>query len=130
MEERSRSLLILLAAAALLFFSRLDLPLLEPQEARYAEIPRQMLRDGSWVVPTLHGQPYLDKPPLLYWLVMVSYRLFGVHDWAARLVPCSAAFLTVLVTYGWGRRVLGGRAAFLGALVLCLSGRFVYLGRM
>jgi dolichol-phosphate mannosyltransferase len=116
--------------AALLFFSNLRCPLLEPQEARYAEIPRQMLVEGQFSVPVLHGQPYYDKPPLLYWLVMGSYTLFGVHDWAARLVPCAAAFLTVLVTYLWGRRALGRRAAFAGAIILCLSARFVYLGRM
>lgn len=124
------SLFVVLAAAALLFFSRLDLPLLEPQEARYAEIPRQMLDRGDWLTPMLHGQSYFDKPPLLYWLVMSAYSVFGVHDWAARLVPGLAGFLTVLVAYLWGRRVAGERAGLLGALVLCLSGRYLYLGRM
>jgi dolichol-phosphate mannosyltransferase len=122
--------LILCLVAGLLFFSRLACPLQEPQEARYAEIPRQMLAEGHWLVPVLHGQPYLDKPPLLYWLVMGSYQVFGVHDWSARLVSCAAAFLSVLVTFGWGRRVVGIRAAFAGALVLCLSARFIQLGRL
>src|SRR5262249_14413049 len=108
----------LVLVAALLFFTRLTCPLLEPDEARYAEIPRQMLAEGRLVVPVLHGQAYWDKPPLLYWLVMGSYRVFGVHDWAARLVPCGAAFLCVLLTYGWGRRSLGPRAGLAGALVL------------
>ena len=54
---------------------------------------------------------------------------FGVHDWAARLVPALAGVLTVLVTYFWGRRVVGERAGLCGALVLCLSARFVYLER-
>src|SRR6059058_5537845 len=130
MEARKRSLLIVVGAAALLFFSRLDLPLLEPQEARYAEIPRQMLDRGDWLTPVLHGQPYLDKPPLFYWLVMSSYAVFGAHDWAARLVPGLAGFLTILVTYLWGRRAAGERAGLLGALILSLSGRYLYLGRM
>ena len=82
------------------------------------------------MVPILHGQPYLDKPPLLYWLLMGSYRIFGVADWAARLVPGLAGVLTVLIAYLWGRRVVGHRAALWGAVVLCLSARFVYLGRM
>src|SRR5258707_15872132 len=80
-------LLLLLAVSCSLFFSRLDTALLEPEETRYAEIPRQMLMADEWIVPLYHGQPYYDKPPLLYWLVMGSYRIFGVHDWAARLVP-------------------------------------------
>ena len=87
--------LLVMAVAALLFFSRISTPLLEPEEARYAEIPRQMLADGQWLVPHLHGQPYLDKPPLMYWAVMASYSVFGVHDWAARLVPALAGLLTV-----------------------------------
>jgi dolichol-phosphate mannosyltransferase len=125
-------LLVLLVAVAL-FFSRLDAPLLEPQEARYAEIPRQMLEQGTpegWLTPVLHGRPYLEKPPLLYWLVMLSYSAFGVHDWAARLVPGAAGCLTVFLLFLWGRRMAGERAALAGALILCLSVRFVYLGRM
>jgi dolichol-phosphate mannosyltransferase len=121
---------LLLVVAVLLFFSRLRTPLLEPQEPRYAEIPRQMLQQGSFLVPVLHGQPYLDKPPLLYWLVMGSYHLFGVHDWAARLVAGLAGLLTVLTTWWWGRRALGPRAGLVGALVLCLSAEFVYRMRM
>ena len=80
-------LMLLLVVASLLFFLRLRAPLLEPQEARYAEIPRQMLLRSDWVTPTLHEQPYLDKPPLLYWSVMGAYKLFGVVDRSARLVP-------------------------------------------
>jgi dolichol-phosphate mannosyltransferase len=120
----------LLLVAVTLFFLRLRAPLLEPQEPRYAEIPRQMLHEGRLLVPVLHGQPYLDKPPLLYWLVMGSYAAFGVHDWAARLVPGLAGVLTVLVTYLWGRRAVGERAGLCGALVLCLSAGFVYRQRM
>jgi 4-amino-4-deoxy-L-arabinose transferase-like glycosyltransferase len=121
---------ILLCSAALLSFLRPDIPLQEPQEIRYAEIPRQMLVANSWLVPLLHGEPYLDKPPLLYWLVMVSYSVFGVHDWAARLTACSAAFLTIGVTYLWGRSTIGRRGALLAAMILCLSVRFIYLARM
>src|SRR5262249_17582192 len=120
----------LLLAALLLFCARPGCPLQEPEEVRYAEIPRQMLETGAWAGPVLHGQPYLDKPPVLYWFVLLSYRVCGVHDWAARLVPGLAGALTVLVTYWWGRRTLGARTAFLGALALCLSARFVYLGRL
>jgi dolichol-phosphate mannosyltransferase len=122
--------IILIAMAGLLFFARLRSPLLEPEESRYAEIPRQMLFEHRWIVPVIHGEPYLQKPPLLYWLVMISYSMFGVHDWAARLVPSTAGLATVLLTYWWGRRGVGSLAAFLGAMILCLSPRFVYMSRM
>jgi dolichol-phosphate mannosyltransferase len=124
------SLLLVLAVASLLFFGRLRAPLLEPQEARYAEIPRQMLEAGRFVVPVLHGEDYLDKPPLLYWAVMAGYQVFGVRDVSARLVPALAGVLTVLLTFLWGRRAFGLRAGLCGALLLCLMPEFIYRGRM
>src|SRR5262249_13729579 len=116
----SRSALLLLVVAAFLFFSQLDCPLQEPEESRYAEIPREMLRADNLVLPSLHGLSYYDKPPLLYWLVMGSYLVFGIHDWAARLVPSTAAFFSVLVTYFWGSRIAGRRAGFAAAMILSL----------
>jgi 4-amino-4-deoxy-L-arabinose transferase-like glycosyltransferase len=103
---------------------------LEPEEARYAEIPRQMLAADQWVVPILHGQEYLDKPPLFYWLVMGSYSVFGVEDWAARFAAGLVAWLTIAVTFWWGQRTLGPRAGFCAALILALLPEFVYRGRM
>src|SRR5215813_675576 len=90
-------MMALIIATSSLFFLRLDTALLEPEEARYAEIPRQMLAAGEWIVPHYHGQPYYDKPPLLYWLVMLGYSAFGVHDSTARLVPGVCGVATVLV---------------------------------
>jgi 4-amino-4-deoxy-L-arabinose transferase-like glycosyltransferase len=123
-------LLLFMVIAAFLCFCRLHSPLLEPEEARYAEIPRQMLAADRWLVPTLHGQDYLDKPPLFYWLVMGSYSLFGVHDWAARLAAGLVAWLTVAVTALWGRRALGPRAGLCAAMILALTPEFIYRGRM
>jgi 4-amino-4-deoxy-L-arabinose transferase-like glycosyltransferase len=128
--SRTGGLLALLLLASLLFFCRLRSPLLEPEEVRYAEIPRQMLHADRWVVPVLHGQDYLDKPPLFYWLVIGSYRVFGVHEWSARVVAGLIPILTVAVVYGWARRTLGPRAALMAGLVLCLTPEFVYRGRM
>jgi dolichol-phosphate mannosyltransferase len=124
------ALAALVLVAALLFFARPGTPLQEPQEARFAEVARQMFDGSTWVVPPPPGQPFADKPPLLPWLLMLSYRVFGVHDWAARLVAGAAGFVTVLLTWFWARRVLGARAAFAGGMVLCLSAHFVYLGRL
>jgi len=112
--------------AGILLLGRLPCPLLEPEEARYAEIPRQMLATGHYITPVLHGQPYYQKPPLLYWLVMASYSIFGVHDWAARLIPCAAALGIVALTWGWAQRRSGGRSGRISSLVLCLSPAFIY----
>jgi 4-amino-4-deoxy-L-arabinose transferase-like glycosyltransferase len=121
---------ILVLTAAIIFFSQLGCPLQEPEEAMYAEISRQSLAQRHALVPIWRGQTFYDKPPLLLWMVMGTYRLFGVHDWAARLVPCTAAFLCVLLTYAWGKRAVGFRAGFAGALMLCLSPRFAQFARM
>src|SRR6516162_7955492 len=95
---RPFALFLLLLIPGILLYPCLSFLLFEPDEGRYAEIPREMLVRGEWVVPYLQGQPYLDKPPLLYWLVMSSYRLFGVHDWSARLVPALAVHAGILLT--------------------------------
>jgi dolichol-phosphate mannosyltransferase len=103
---------------------------LEPDEGRYAEVVREMLASGDWGIPRLNGVPFYDKPLLFYWLVGGSFRLFGVGEAAARLVPALAAFLTVLACFVLGRRVAGARPAFLGALVLALTVGFVQCGRV
>ena len=121
---------VLAVMACALFLGRLHQPLLEPEEARYAEIPRQMLAEGRWLTPVLHGEDYYQKPPLLYWLVMACYRAFGVHDWAARLVPASAGIFTVLLTVAWGWRALGFWTGLLGGAMLALSARFIYMADM
>lgn len=123
-------LLVLLALPALLLYPCLGFHLFEPDESRYAQIPREMLARGDLIVPTLQGEPYLDKPPLFYWLVMASYSAFGVHDWAARLVPALAVHATLLLVYLLGRRTVGDRPAFLGALSLTLGPVFLGMSRL
>ena len=125
-----RSLLVLAILAGMLLFPWLQFRLFEPDEGRYAQIPFEMLSRGAWIVPTLQGEPYLDKPPLFYWAVMLSYMVFGVHDWAARIVPALAMLGSVLVTYALGRRFVGQRAAFWGALALLLAPGFIGTGRL
>src|SRR5260370_35773851 len=72
-----RSWLLLIVLPGLLLYPRLNFNLFEPDEGRYAEIPREMLERGEWVVPYLQAEPYLDKPPLLYWLALIRFKLFG-----------------------------------------------------
>ncbi len=122
-------LLVLALVAGGLLFPNLSYPLMEPDEGRYAEIAREMVRSGDWVVPTLNHQAYLDKPPLFYWLAAGCLRLFGAHTWVVRLVPSLAAFVLILATYLLGRRIVGGRAAFLAALLLSLTAGLVHCGR-
>lgn len=123
-------LLFLVSLACAFFLGNIRAPLLEPTEARYAEIPRQMLETGSWLVPKLQGEPYLDKPPLFYWLVMSAYKVGGVSDRVARLVPGIAGVLTVLVSWAWLRSRAGPRGAWIAAFLLLTCARFVHYERM
>jgi hypothetical protein len=127
---RRSSLLLLVLLPGLLLYPCLSFHLFEPDESRYAEIPREMLQRGEWVVPYLQGEPYLDKPPLLYWLIEASYVLFGVKVWAARLVPALALHVCILLVYLIGRRSVGERAAWWGALGLSLAPGFLSVGRL
>ena len=131
-ETRVRPLALLLVAllpAVLLYPSR-DFLLFEPDEGRYAQIPREMLDRGSWVVPTLQGEAYLDKPPLMYWLVAGSYAAFGVSEASARLVPAVCVHLTILLLYLLGRRSVGERGAFWAAVLLSVSPGYVGVARL
>ncbi len=127
--QRLQMGLLLLAFASVLLFTNLSYPLFEPDETRYAQIGLEMFETGDWVVPRLGGEPYLDKPPLLYWLTAFSYSLFGVSQQSARLPGALAALLTILVVYVLGRRLVGDRAAWMGALLLLLSSAFILSGR-
>ena len=128
--RRLSSLVILLLVPAALLYPCLSFHLFEPDESRYAEIPREMFQRGEWVVPYLQSEPYLDKPPLLYWLIEASYAVFGVKVWAARLIPALAVHGCILLVYFLGRRSLGERAAFWGALGLSLAPGFLSMGRL
>lgn len=93
-------------------------PLWEPDEARYSEIPREMLALGDWLTPRLNHVLYFEKPPLQYWLSAISMKLFGVNAIAPRLPLALATFITMGAAFLLARR-LGARrpiwAAFMAA---------------
>jgi len=94
--------------AYLFFFGLGSFGLVGADEPRYAQIAREMLARHDWITPTLNGLPWLEKPALYYWSAMISYKLFGVSDWAARLP--SAVFATAMIAamYGFVRRFQAG----------------------
>jgi len=112
---------LLLVFVVLVF---LELPgsyLLEPDEARYAEIPREMLETGDWVTPRINRQIYFEKPPLFYWANAASLRLFGESSYAARLVSrLSALAVAGMLLFAMGRRGAPGEGR-LAALIYLSS---------
>ncbi|MGB7344566.1 MAG: glycosyltransferase family 39 protein [Pirellulaceae bacterium] len=119
----------LIVASLLILVPNLSFPLIEPDETRYAQIAIEMNQSGDWTTPTLNGEPYLDKPPLMYWLTATSLSCFGNTPWAARLPSVLAALATVLAVFVLGRRILGSRAAWLGGMSLLLCAGFAIAGR-
>jgi 4-amino-4-deoxy-L-arabinose transferase-like glycosyltransferase len=116
--------LVLLAAVAC--FEPRGSGLAEPDETRYAEISREMLSSGDFVVPRLNGLPYFEKPPLLYWSNALSFRFAGETPWAARLPTRLAGLGTtlLLVLAVAGRR---GRREGLAAGILLLASPIGFL---
>ena len=124
--SRWPGLLLGLLSLAVLARPLTRLPLIR-SEAMYALIPQEMLAASQWLVPTLNGVPYLDKPPLVYWLTLLSYKFFGVSEGAARLGTLLCAAGEVWCTYLLGVALFGPRAACLGGLVLLSSVGFFAL---
>lgn len=108
--------LLAVLVALLVLAEPFRVPLVDPDEGRYAEIPREMLASGDWVLPHQNGLVYIEKPPLAYWLVAGSYRLFGVNEASARLPGKLATVATMLALFLFARRRAGERAGALAAL--------------
>jgi 4-amino-4-deoxy-L-arabinose transferase-like glycosyltransferase len=110
MTARTRTDILLIAGfCAFLFFYGLgQFGLVGADEPRYAQVAREMLERHDWITPVLGGQPWLEKPPLYYWQAMLSYSLFGVSDWAARVPSAFDATLMVLAVYLFFRRFRRG----------------------
>jgi 4-amino-4-deoxy-L-arabinose transferase-like glycosyltransferase len=91
--------------------------LLDENEGRYAAIAREMLARHDWIVPHLNGVPYLEKPPLLYWALASSIRIFGDHEVAIRLVPWAFHVATAVLTGRLAAHFGGERAGRLATLI-------------
>ena len=123
--------LILMVAGWVIFFYRLGVPgLMDPDEGRYAEIAREFFVLGDWGIPHLNLLPYLEKPPLVYWLTALSFKICGYTEAAARLAPAVSALGGVFLAYGLGRALWGPGPGVLGALVLASTAGYVALGRI
>ncbi len=80
------------------------LPLIGPDEPRYAQVAREMFRRGDFVTPTLAGHTWFEKPPLLYWMMIVAYRFFGVGEFAVRIGPALSGLLTSFAVWMLSRK--------------------------
>ncbi len=103
-------LTVLLVAAAIYLGCMLSPPsLMDDVDAVQAQIARNMLTSGDWVTARLDGIVYLEKSPLIYWMIALCYKVFGVFDWVARIPVALSAIALALLTASFG--ALGLRAA-------------------
>ena len=102
----------------------------EPDEGRYAEIAREMVELGDWLVPHLWYEPHVEKPPMTYWTVAASMLVFGRNEWAVRLPLALAGISGVWASYLLGRALGGRRVGLWSALILQSSLLYFVMARM
>jgi 4-amino-4-deoxy-L-arabinose transferase-like glycosyltransferase len=105
-------------------------PMLDPDEGRYAEIPREMLSSGDWITPRLDDLKYFEKPPLQYWATAVAYEAFGLRPWSSRLWSVGLAFACLPLVFAWVARLYGRDRALLALTALAVSPFFVIVGHL
>ncbi|MCX5789893.1 MAG: glycosyltransferase family 39 protein, partial [Elusimicrobia bacterium] len=125
-----RWLWTLLATAAILPFVGLGHPLWEVDDARYAEVPREMVERGDWLTPRLDYLDYVEKPPLPYWLTCVSYSVFHVSEASARLPLALWALAALAGTATLGAWLFGAEIGLASALILATTAAFLGLSHV
>ena len=91
---------------------------MDDSDAVVAQAARNMLSSGDWITPRLDGVAYLEKPALYYWPLAISYKIFGAHDWAARIPNALAVIGLALLTTAFGAWAFGKRAGFYAGLCI------------
>ena len=121
MNKSSHLYLIVLLCAVAIYLGCIVSPpsLVDDVDSVQAQVARHMVDSGDWVTAHIDGLVYLDKAPFNYWLIATSYKVFGVHDWAARIPVALAAIALALLTAAFGMWAFGGRAGFCAGL--CMS---------
>ena len=111
-------MIVLFFAAAVYIGCMISPPsLMDDVDAVQAQIARNMITSGDWVTPRIDGIIYLEKAPLIYWMIAISYEIFGVHDWVARIPVVAAALALAWVTAAFGVWAFGNRAGLYAGLV-------------
>ena len=103
-----------------IYFFGLTIPLVGPDEPRYAQVAREMFLRGDWVTPTLGGFDWFEKPALLYWLQIASYNIFGVSEFAARFGSALLGLGTIAGLWLLGRAAVRDTEGFSFANLLAL----------
>ncbi len=120
--------LLLLVLSGYLYFFQLDkIALTDPDETFYGQTAKEMFLKAEWLTPTLYGKPQFEKPILFYWLIEISYKIFGINEFAVRF-PCALfGFLGLVGIYLLGRLLFNNRAGIFSAVILATSLEYLIL---
>jgi len=120
---------LLLGLCFVIYFVNLDQwDLWNPDEPRYAEVSREMVNRGDWILMHRNGELYADKPPLFFWAIAISSFLWGgLTPFSIRFPSAFFGTLTVLLTFFIGKRLYSSRAGFLSGLILATTSEFARL---
>jgi 4-amino-4-deoxy-L-arabinose transferase-like glycosyltransferase len=129
--QRALPSLILLAAISLgsIFFCLGSLPLTGADEPRYARVAQEMHESGNWVTPHLQGKPWLEKPPLYYWITAPLYSIFSSNETAARIGSGVCSLIAAIAVFWLGSVLCSRMAGLLGATILLTSLGYAAFGR-
>ena len=100
----------------------------DPVEVNYAETAKEMLLSGDWFSPRIYGNYWYDKPAFFYWQLLAAFKIFGIHDFSARLFPALTALTGIFVAYKFGSYLHNVKTGLAGAFMLATSLEYWYLG--
>ncbi len=127
----------LLSLFGLLFFTVFlfiikenSIPLIDPDEPRYAACAKEMIESGNWAIPYFNGIPRINKPPLFYWLTAISFKLFGISELASRLPSILFGIGGVVITFFWSKGIWGRKSAFWAGFILVVSPLYLCISRL
>jgi 4-amino-4-deoxy-L-arabinose transferase-like glycosyltransferase len=122
---------VLIALFSIIWFGSLDFrPLIPSDEARYAEIAREMYVTGDWITPRYNGYKYFEKPPLQMWATSVVFEIFGVGNWQARLWSALTGFLTIVFVGITSTKLFNSRVGWLSSIILASSPMWIIAGHL
>ncbi|MBR4905208.1 MAG: glycosyltransferase family 39 protein [Selenomonadaceae bacterium] len=118
---------LVILSLVLFFFGGWLLPITDPTECCYTLTAKEMLEAGDWISPRIYGNFWFDKPIMFYWELLISYKIFGVNEFASRFFPAIFATFGVILTYLFGAKLYDKKIGFTAAIMLATSLEYWYL---
>ncbi len=129
-KENHKIALVFLAIIILYFYGSNKMPLLNRTDSRYAEIAREMVVTGDYLIPKLMGTPHLHKPPLSYWFMALGMKIFGVNEFGVRFFLTVFAILSLLLIYLIAKELFNSKKALWALILSAISPGIFFTSRV